>query len=56
MGLFTQIKTGEGKTIIVAMLAAIKAIRGKYVDVLTSSEILAERDANEKKNFILCLI
>ena len=50
-GLFTQIKTGEGKTTIVAMLAAIIALRGKYVDVLTSSEVLAERDANEKKKF-----
>ena len=32
-GLFTQIKTGEGKTTIVAMLATINALRGKYVDV-----------------------
>ena len=50
-GLFTQIKTGEGKTTIVAMLAAIKALRGNFVDVLTSSEILAERDSEEKKIF-----
>ena len=50
-GLFTQIKTGEGKTTIVAMLASINALRGKYVDVLTSSEILAERDSKEKQKF-----
>ena len=50
-GLFTQIKTGEGKTTIVAMLAAIYALRGKFVDVLTSSEVLAERDSKEKKKF-----
>ena len=45
--MFTQIKTGEGKTTIVAILASINALRGKYVDVLTSSEILAERDSKE---------
>ena len=50
-GLFTQIKTGEGKTTIVAILATINALRGKYVDVLTSSEILAERDSKEKQKF-----
>ena len=50
-GLFTQIKTGEGKTTIVAMLATIKALRGKYVDILTSSEVLAERDSKEKQKF-----
>ena len=33
------------------MLAAIKALRGNFVDVLTSSEILAERDSEEKKIF-----
>ena len=41
----------KGKTTIVAMLAAIYALRGKYVDVLTSSEVLAERDSKEKKKF-----
>jgi len=50
-GLFTQIKTGEGKTTIVAILATINALKGKYVDILTSSEILAERDSKEKEKF-----
>ncbi len=50
-GLFTQIKTGEGKTTIVAILATINALRGKKVDVLTSSEVLAETNAKEKQKF-----
>ena len=49
--LFTQIKIkiGERKTIIVAILAVINALREKYVNVLTSSEVLTERDSKERK-------
>ena len=49
-GRLDQIKTGEGKSTIVSVLAIIQALRGKYVDVLTSSAVLAERDAKEKEN------
>lgn len=49
-GLFTQIKTGEGKATIVSILVTINALRGKFV-VLTSSEILAERNSKEKQKF-----
>ena len=50
-GLIEEIYTGEGKTIIISFLAIIKAFQGKKIDILTSSLILAERDANEMKNF-----
>ena len=50
-GLFAQIKTGEGKSSIVAVLATLKALYNEYVDVLSSSIVLAQRDAKEKKNF-----
>ena len=50
-GLIEQINTGEGKTIIIAFLAIIKALEGKKIDILTSSCILAERDAKEMKDF-----
>ncbi len=50
-GMIAQIGTGEGKSTIVAMLAAIKALQGEKVDVITSSEVLAARDAAEKKIF-----
>ena len=50
-GLFAQIKTGEGKSSIVAVLATVKALYNEYVDVLSSSIVLAQRDAKEKKSF-----
>ena len=50
-GLIEQINTGEGKTIIIAFLAIIKALEGKKIDILTSSCVLAERDAKEMKDF-----
>ena len=50
-GLIEEILTGEGKTIIISFLAVIKAFQGKKVDILTSSTVLAERDANEMRDF-----
>ena len=50
-GMIEQIYTGEGKTIIISFLAIIKALEGKKVDILTSSCVLAERDALEMKDF-----
>ena len=50
-GLFAQIKTGEGKSTIVSTLAVIKSLELEYVDVLSSSIVLAKRDAEEKKPF-----
>ena len=50
-GIIEQIYTGEGKTIIIAFLAIIKALEGKKVDILTSSCVLAERDAIQMKDF-----
>ena len=48
-GRLAQILTGEGKSLIIAMLAALKVLEGKKVDVVTSSEVLAERDAQYSK-------
>ena len=50
-GLIEQIYTGEGKSIIISFLAIIKALEGKKVDILTSSCVLAERDAIEMRDF-----
>ena len=46
-----QINTGEGKTRIVAILAAIKGLQGVKTDVITSSSVLAAVQAAELKNF-----
>ena len=50
-GLIEEILTGEGKTIIITFLAILKSFQGKYVDILTSSLMLAERDAKEMQLF-----
>ena len=41
MGRLAQINTGEGKSLIVAMLAALHALQGQKVDVLTTSTELS---------------
>lgn len=43
-GRLGQISTGEGKSVIVAMLAAYLALMGLTVDIVTSSYILSIRD------------
>jgi preprotein translocase subunit SecA len=46
-GTFAQIATGEGKSAINAVFAAIKVLQKFKVDIATSSIALAERDAKE---------
>ncbi|CAF2741894.1 unnamed protein product [Rotaria sp. Silwood2] len=48
-GRLAQIRTGEGKSIIVSMLAVYLSLPplSKRVDIITTSEILAQRDADE---------
>lgn len=43
-GQFIQVATGEGKSCIVAMFAAYRAMKGETVHILTSSLVLAQRD------------
>ena len=47
-----DMKTGEGKTIVIAMAAAYEVLHNNQkVDVMTSSEILAKRDASKMSRF-----
>ena len=46
-----KIKTGKGKSNIVASITIIKALQIEYVEILSSWKILAKRDTEEKRNF-----
>jgi len=50
-GYIGQIKTGEGKSLIIAMLAGFIAHQGDFVDIVTSSDYLAIRDAEKYQPF-----
>ena len=50
-GLLMQVATGEGKSLIIAMLATLKWLQGHTVDIVTSADHLAERDAKEMESF-----
>uniref|UniRef100_A0A1I8Q4P3 Uncharacterized protein n=1 Tax=Stomoxys calcitrans TaxID=35570 RepID=A0A1I8Q4P3_STOCA len=45
--ILAQVATGEGKSIVVVALAIMKVLCGQKVDVVTSSSVLAKRDAEE---------
>ena len=47
-GIFLQINTGEGKSLIIQYLAAYLAILGNKVDVISSNTVLADRDADNE--------
>lgn len=50
-GVYQQIKTGEGKSLIFALTSAWYAFSGRHVDILTSNSYLAQRDALKFKTF-----
>ena len=47
-GIFLQINTGEGKSLIIQFFAAYLAILGNKVDIISSNTVLADRDAENK--------
>ena len=48
-GIICKINTGEGKSTIIQFLSAYKVLLGNKVDIITSSQLLAERDAKKKE-------
>ena len=49
--LILEVLTGEGKTLTISFLALYLSILGNKVDILTSSPVLAQRDAKEREKF-----
>lgn len=54
-GRLCQINTGEGKTLIIAVLAAYNVLKGHTVDVYTSSHLLAVPQSKEYESFYTVL-
>jgi preprotein translocase subunit SecA len=54
-GRIGQIKTGEGKSLIIAMLSAYMACQGEPVDVVTSSTYLAKFACETNREFFQAL-
>lgn len=52
-GMLGQIATGEGKTLIASMFAVVQGLLGRNVNILTSSEVLADRDSKNEQNVSL---
>ncbi|XP_030264389.1 uncharacterized protein LOC115576041 [Sparus aurata] len=50
-GKLLEMGTGEGKSCVIAMFAALRVLRGEKVDVVSSSSVLCQRDAKEWINF-----
>ena len=46
MGRITEMKTGEGKTLVAVIAAYLNSLTGKGVHVVTVNDYLAERDAD----------
>jgi ankyrin repeat protein len=55
MGRLAQINTGEGKSLIVAMLAAVHALKGQKVDVVTTSAELSIPEIKKQAPFFTML-
>ena len=51
MNRLLEVLTGEGKSWIIAMFAAALGMQGKKVDIITSSSVLARRDAKAFSKF-----
>ncbi|MFH0753068.1 MAG: hypothetical protein V2A70_00710, partial [Candidatus Omnitrophota bacterium] len=46
-GLAEQIKTGEGKSLIIILTASLAAVKAKNIDIFTVNTYLAKRDAEQ---------
>lgn len=52
-GRIAQVRTGEGKSLLITLLAFYFACQNKTVDIITSSRYLAQRDQLRFENFFI---
>uniref|UniRef100_H2ZV24 Uncharacterized protein n=1 Tax=Latimeria chalumnae TaxID=7897 RepID=H2ZV24_LATCH len=50
-GNLLELGTGEGKSCVIAMFAAMRVMKGDQVDIVSSSSVLSQRDAQEWERF-----
>uniref|UniRef100_H3B1F6 Uncharacterized protein n=1 Tax=Latimeria chalumnae TaxID=7897 RepID=H3B1F6_LATCH len=50
-GNLLEMETGEGKSCVIAMFAAMRVMKGEKVDIVSSSSVLSQRDAQEWEKF-----
>ncbi|XP_028282490.1 uncharacterized protein LOC114449221 [Parambassis ranga] len=50
-GKLLEMGTGEGKSCVIAMFAVLRVLQGEKVDVVSSSSVLCQRDAEEWAEF-----
>ena len=50
-GAIAEVKTGEGKSFIIAVIAIVLVLHGRKVDVVTSNLELATRDQEDQKEY-----
>jgi len=50
-GFFTEVDTGEGKTLAIGLAAAFQALGGVPCHVITANDYLAERDSRQMRPF-----
>ncbi|KAM8729085.1 LOW QUALITY PROTEIN: protein translocase subunit SecA-like [Acanthopagrus schlegelii] len=50
-GKLLEMGTGEGKSCVIAMFTVLRVLRGEKVDVVSSSSVLCQRDAEEWNKF-----
>ena len=49
-------RTGEGKTLTIALAAYLNALEGKGVHIVTVNDYLAKRDSIEMEKFMVFLV
>ena len=50
-GAIAQVKTGEGKSFIISLIAIVLVLHGRKIDIVTSNLELAIRDEKDQRDY-----